>query len=138
MERNFINPVCRVVLHPVNSLSRFAHINGVCHMTVIGPNYAIPATPGSVSLSDKPKDGVWEKKHTMSMSDAAISAVELGILARSPLVMEYRDERGRTMVSGSPTHPLTLEYQRGGGLVSLTLSGACSEPDTERYDFDDV
>ena len=132
MQTKPLRPVCGVILCPLGSVMRMAFSFG-CHLVTTSYNCVpLPFTPGSFAVSDVCKSGGWEKKHTFTAPDTLGIWSDLITLTREPFILTYHDVRGVERVSGTLSHPLTLNVERAAGYIKGTITGTCSEPDTER------
>ncbi len=99
-------------------------------MLVLGGEDDALAVPGSIKVSSSSDGGILKKKITFERSDVSDKTADLleGYKV-SRLVATYVDESGKRRVAGSPDWPLTLDYNTGDGVFSVTLQGEDTAPD---------
>ena len=132
MSANVITLCHSLELIPVQDLLTFARIGSIVRAVLPAGKNAIPsgAIPGSVKVSQTLKDGIVSKSITYEIAAPSATAEDfLNRLSHCRLVAVYVDEVSNKMVCGSPDYPLRLEYTRGEGVYTVTLSGKDSATD---------
>lgn len=121
---------CHLRLYPIDQVLRFAVIDGVAHLTIIGKPVELNLVPGTLMPADQFTDMTHDKRHTFRVRSTGETDVPLlEAITHGHYVATYTDERGVERISGSPSHPLTFGYSRQQASWACTLSGRSLHPD---------
>lgn len=123
---------CRLRLYPLDQVLRFAVIDGVAHLTLVGEPYIPNVVPGTLAIGDQPSGNLHVKNHSFRMRSKSSTDIRwLEQLTNGYFIALYFDERGIERVSGTPSYPLTAAYSRQEGQWLCQLTGTSTLPDVE-------
>ena len=129
MNPNAISKCSCLSLIPVGQIMRFVRIGAHVYISSLTPPsdlcFGEKNIPGSVNVAHSSDNGTIKKKITFGRSDLSSGTLTALISLRAlPIVATYRDEGGNLRVCGSPSYPLSIDFQDSGGVIAVSLEGS--------------
>lgn len=130
MTKSAKKPTSQLRMIPVGGITRFARVGASVYLTALSRGYDSMATPGTIFVEQSSEGGIINKKITYRRADMSLEVEQtLRALKFLRVVAMYVDESGNIRICGSPSYPLTLDYNSTAGGYEVTLTGTDSEPD---------